>query len=711
MIGQTLSQVRGEPLDPRTDLFSPGIILYEMATGERPFEGESTASLIGAIMRAEPRPLAERAPASPPALERLIRTCLAKDPEQRWQSAGDVARMLRGLDMTSSGGAAVVAAAAPRRTRRGLALMAVAAVLLVAAGFGLARLWSPAPPAEGAVRAALTLPRGAVYHFSGDFAGPPAISPDGRRVAFVALDDRFGASLWVRDLDRLDARRVPGTEGGSFPFWSPDGRSLGFWSGTELCRVDLETGTVVRLCPANGLRGASWGRDRFIVFAPSATSGLFRVPETGGAAVEFTVRDSANETTHRYPQALPDGKHFLYFSGNHRDASSARSGVWVVSSDGRTRRKLLECRASAVYSAGHLLYLSDSVLFARPFDPRALRFTGDPVPTRERIQPDYSTWTSNLSTSDNGRLAYVLLGTSFGTSIQERARAGPLMRVLNESANHTTLYLERGGRTLMHGSQEVASSDIWSVDVASGRRTRAMASPADEDSPVPSPDGVQFLYSSNRAGRPYRLFLARRDGAGREREFARTTDDLFPCDWSADGRFVIAAQGNYIGGTWDTLWAIRYPEGTREFVVAHPGSFGDARLSPDGRWLAYTEGAIGASQNFVIAFPPAWPSGKAPAGRWQLSGPSSALPRWASGGRELVYARGDGMIVSVEVVPGQESVRFGAERELFRVPLRPQTPALEVSPDGQRFFVNALSGDDVSRLAIVTNWTAGLAKK
>jgi len=146
-------------------------------------------------------------------------------------------------------------------------------------------------------------------------------------------------------------------------------------------------------------------------------------------------------------------------------------------------------------------------------------------------------------------------------------------------------------------------------------------------------------------------------------------------------------------------------------VVAHPGSFGDARLSPDGRWLAYTEGAIGASQNFVIAFPPAWPSGKAPAGRWQLSGPSSALPRWASGGRELVYARGDGMIVSVEVVPGQESVRFGAERELFRVPLRPQTPALEVSPDGQRFFVNALSGDDVSRLAIVTNWTAGLAKK
>ena len=318
--------------DARSDIWALGCVLYEMATGHRAFEGKSQASLISAIMSGEPAPIAPLAPMAPPALERLVRQCLAKDAEERVQSAHDVKLQLAAL---ADGGSVSGAAALPGGTvvSRTVPLSsaripwAIAAVATLAAVSALVLLLRGSGASREPLRTVIAAPAGTRMHLAGDDAGPPVLSPDGTKLVFTAIGQGGGARLWLRRMDELAARPLPGTEGGTFPFWSPDGRSIGFFTASRLKRIDLDGGAVLTLAPVSGARGGSWSKDGIILYAPGYLDGLSRIPASGGTPVVVTVLDTTRESTHRWPQLLPDGKHFIYLGASHENVSQVSDSV------------------------------------------------------------------------------------------------------------------------------------------------------------------------------------------------------------------------------------------------------------------------------------------------------------------------------------------------------------------------------------------------
>jgi len=675
-------QLEGRETDARSDLWALGCLLYEAATGRRAFAGKSQASLIGAIMHAEPPPIAEIAPLVPPGLERLVKACLAKDPDERVQTAHDVRLQLEWIrDAGSQAGVPVPIAA--RRLLRERTAWALAATGLATIAVLLSL--RPAPPTadERFQLSILPPPDHALPHY----ASTISISPDGRSLAFAASGGT-GDNLWLRSLGSETVTLVPESEIVAAGFWSPDSRYFGYADlKGKLRKIAVGGGTATSICDHEWARGATWGRKDVIVFAPAPEGPLSAVPAAGGAPVPVTTLDAARkQASHRFPSFLPDGEHFLFVA---LPAIEGGLETFVGSLQGGSAKKVLTADSAAIYAEpGYLLFAREGNILAQPFDRQRLELTGEPV----AIAPAPPTTDLDaepvVSASANGRLVFLRTGAQT-TRMDWIDRRGAVLGTVPLPPGPWNIFalspdLRRAA--VMNGQ------DIWLVDLARAIPTRLASTASNEAGLVWMDDGRRLAFSSNRSGRA-EIYIARVDGA-EEPELVPTTDAQFKriYDVSPDERLMVfGSVGDTTG--WDLLTLPLRGGEKPKVYLASPGREQEAQISPDGRWLAYSSWESGVAEVYVQSFPE-------PGRKLRISVDGGQFPGWTRGGKELTYVQGS-TLMSVPIGGGTD-LDPGAPRPILSLP--EGTTGGDMTPDGERLLLThgAAPRRDIR---VILNWT------
>ena len=676
-------QLEGLEADTRTDIFAFGAVVYEMLTGKRAFEGESQASLIAAILEREPTPLSSLQPMTPPALERTIRKALAKEPDRRWQDAGDVGSELQWI--SEGGGLAVLREASHSRQIMPLAIAAILGVLVS----GLA-IWSMMRPgAPPVTRSTLLLPDEVTVLQRA--SSPVALSPDGTRVVYATA----GEGLYLRALDDLEARPISGTEGGHTPFFSPDGQWIGFFTNEALKKVAVSGGAPLTLSTiSTDSRGATWGPDGTIVFGTQGP--LFEISAGGGTPRELTgIDEERHESAHRWPQFLPKGTG-LVFTIRTRDGW----GIAALSRDTQEVYRLDQLGqgvASGFVSSGHLVYAQSDGLLAVPFDPKALTLEGDPISVVENVQTA-GIGVPHVALSENGSLVYVP-GSPSQRRLVWAARDGASTLVSDGWGSIRHPRLSPDGSRVVVDAVVSSGSDLWVYDLERDTRTRLTV---DGSYPEWYPDGTRITFRGG-AGSRSDLFWQSSDGSGEAEPLLERGSSVYTGAWSPDGATLVFEE--FKSGV-RNLWLLPR-DGDPSPLLETPFFEGAPRFSPDGRWLAYQSDASGRNEIYVQPFP-------GPGQRELLSSDGGTEPMWSPDGRELFYRqRNQMMVVPIEIEP---TFRAGKAQPLFDAGRFPPGADFftnyDVSPDGQRFLMIEGEGDSgPARLQLVLNWAEELKRR
>jgi Tol biopolymer transport system component len=699
-------QLEGREVDARTDIFAFGTVLYEMATGRTAFSGTTQASLIGSILHTEPPPISMAQPMTPPALDRVVKTCLSKDADDRFQTAHDLRLQLQWIAEGGSQADVPVPVVARRRSRQRLAWAAAAAATLAALALALLLLARPRE-ALHMVQSSILPPEKSAFVFDG---GPMALSPDGRRLAFLAPTAEGKNLLWVRPLNGMAAQPLAGTDGAGYPFWSPDSRFLGFFAGGKLKKIDASGGPPQVLCDAQSGRGGTWNREGVILFSPSLRDALQRVSSAGGSPAPASEFDaSKQEYSHRFPFFLPDGRHFLYLAQAMQVGQIGEQEVCIGSLESKERRCLLRANSNPVFApaapgaaSGHILFSRERTLLAQPFDARRLRLSGEAFPVGEQVQYFANFGFGVFTASDNGILAYQASGAGSITQVVWLDRSGKRLDVLGPPADYLRPRLSRDGRRVAIdvGDPQTGRFDIWIYDLARRVPTR-FTFEADSVFPIWWPDDSRIVFQSNRKGQSA-LYQKVSSGTGNEELLVQEGGLKVPTDLSSDGRFLAYHVIDNKTKTWD-LGLYSVAEKKTSVFLSTPAAEVNGRFSPDGRWIAYQSDESGTVEVYVRPF-----SGHG--GKWQISTAGGTQPVWNRNGKEIFYVSPDNKLMAVDV-KADSGFETGPPRALFDVHLKSVNGwKYDVSPDGQRFLANTVIEVKANPITLVLNWAADAKK-
>ncbi len=675
-------QVEGTEADARTDIFAFGAVLYEMATGRKAFAGKSRGSLISSILRDDPSPISQVTPTSPPLLDRIVQTCLAKDPDDRWQSAADVKRELQWLaeEPRGTSSAAVTAGVPVRpRNRERLGWLLLALVLAALAFFGLLRR-GPAPAPLRAVRFALPIPAGSTFS-PAEISRGASISPDGTRVAIEAFA-RNKRRLFVRRLDSEQMLELEGSDDATSHFWSPDGRFIAFFANGKLKKIPATGGPAEDLCEASFEIVGTWNREGTILFTQFA-QGIYRVSDKGGKPEPVRPRGLAKlETIASWPQFLPDGRRFLYLGGlSLPKLPGSYRELRVGSLDSKEDTVIARMESRAEFAApGYLVYARDGALFAQRFDESKAQLQGEPQRLSESVNYFFGPGNAAFSVGDGvivyetappvSRLAWLdRQGREVGTLGQPAVMKG--FRISPD-----------GGRVAVDvAERRTGTSDVWVFELERGISTRLHSDSSDENLPVWTPDGSKLLFRSDAKGPPdiHEIVVG---APGSQRPVLELDKVQQPEDVSPDGR-ILAFLNDVQSRA--TIWLLPLagqrkpaPWLTTRFNERSP------RFSPDGRWIAYESDESGNPEIYVALTEGA-------AGKRRVSPAGGRRPRWRRDGKELYYLAPDGSVMAVPLTPGPQQLQAGAPFALFRV--EPPIQNYDVTANGSRFLISAPLGE------------------
>jgi Tol biopolymer transport system component len=683
-------QLEGRTADARTDIFALGAVLYEMATGRKAFEGRNRTSLIAAIVSHHPPAISSLQAMSPPALDHVVRKCLEKDADDRWQSARDVMAQLDWIAGGGSGAGLPGIVSARRRVREGAAWAIGALATLAAIGFGV--LWTRQVSERPALmRFQIANPPGVTE------VGPPVISPNGRTLAFDAVDASGQRSLWIRPLDALESRRLAGTEGAIRPIWSPDSQHIAFFGNGKLKRLPVGGGPMQTIADVPIGADGSWGPNGVILFDARTTDPLMRVDAAGGEPrPEVTPDPSIGGIGAGYPAFLPGGTYFLYYSLSDKPEMNA---LMVRALDGTESRLVMKTPSQVVFAPPHyLLFVRDRALVAQKFDPARRELEGEPVPVGEGLELDF-VGLASVSASSNGVLAY-RTGQATRRRLVFRDRSGKEAPAMEEEAEYLNTWLSPDGRRLVYDLTETGDvGDIWIRDMERGTRTRFTYEPEREFAPIGSPDGRRIVYTVQR--KVWDLFVKDAAGGTDAELLLETGEDKYATDWTKDGTIVFQSRTEET--VWD-IWALPENGKGKPFPLRKTKfAEGSATVSPDGRFLLYQSTESGRAEIYVQEFPQA-------RSKWQVSATGGRDPFWRGDGREIFYRSPTGDLMAVTVVKGA-SFEMGTPQALFRgrfVAANARS-AYRPTPDGKRFLMLAPPADEALKPAtIVLNWTSGL---